>query len=235
MGKRVTFRTRPRIDSFWATRDPGTSTDFAASAYLGPFTNEQMIELWFRAKEIRFQASADWEDDTVSPPDTGTATLDVTLVRVLDSDLSEITDENDLIGEWGGQNTLRFHLTSGNVSGDLFVESPIVEDLGVQIDENDKYWLVFVNDYPLLVIDGDQNLQIRSAATSDTDKVTTNLTFSDSTTAALSIAFEVYNATSISNLSCTIEITKWFPYADKAGSAAWDVDTGLQVNGGPGG
>jgi hypothetical protein len=231
MGERVTYRNRPRIDSFWVVDNVDTVSNLQGFGRLGPFSPAQMMELWFRVKKVRIQASCDWDDETQSPPATGTASLDVTLYRAKtsDSSFSEITHETELLSEWNANATLGFH-HADPTNRFTFTES--FPRSALDQDENGDYWLdEGVPGAPIAVNNGADFGVIASGSTGD---LTVALEFSDGSSVAFDLDFSVSGSTATSNHAATVEVLEWFPYADKAGSPAWAVATGLQINGGPG-
>lgn len=238
MGERVTYRSRPRIDSFWGVGTTDTVANYAGSGWIGPFTRAQLMEFWFRVKKIRIQASCDWEDDFYDPPETGSASIDLTLTRSKTpyEGYEEITSELELLNQWNANEYLGFGTT---VPG-LYTEDNILmfhESLpreSMAIDENGDYWLDASTSFAAIrVISDDYKLLVLGNGTSG--DCVADLTFSDGSTVPIDLTFQVSGATSTSNHTATIEITEWYPYADKAGDLAWDTATGLQDNGGPGG
>lgn len=230
MGDRMTYRTRPRIDSIWAQGEQDTAANFAAAGYTGPFTRRQMMELWFRAKKIRVQASCDWANSGSGT--SGSVSLDQTLVRQYTADPFspdvDIDDERILLQVWHANVTLSFLYDLFFGISYLSLETPRSD---VPVDENGEYWLSNSTASPLFVTDA-AGFDVTTNTSPD---VSADLTFSDGSVVTFDLAMTVAGTTSTSNHAASIDITEWYPYADKSGDPAWNINTGLEINGGPGG
>lgn len=232
MGERVTYRTRPRIDSFWVVDNVDTPANLEGFGRMGPFTRKQLMELWFRVKKIRIIASCDWENDNEDPPDSGSASLDVTVTRVRTSDmtLSDINNETELLDEWNANAYLAFY-DSAEISWFRATES--LPRQSMDQDTNGDYWLD--DGIPGAVLSVSDGADFSVAALGGSGQLTVSLEFSDTSTVSFDLSFVVAGATSTSNRAATVEILEWYPYADRDDDPAWDTATGLQANGGPGG
>lgn len=86
MGRHVSSHSRFRFEFPVGRRETNDAAAMDKTGWAGPFTRSQLVELLWRAEEIRITATGNYEyvfsEAEGAAPLTGTLSLDVTLVRV---------------------------------------------------------------------------------------------------------------------------------------------------------
>lgn len=258
MGKRITWRSRPRADiPFSGSIDDVTSDD--KTNWVGPMSLAQLVELFWRVKTLKFTGTiyidftylTDPEDVSSRVAGSQYYSLDVPLTRrsfigIPPTSYFE-SDETDIFREnlhWGGLAQWAYS-SSGETEIMLSETPPILRD------NSGDYWLKpffrisadsGVYDLPFAGISHGTDTQYDEGTLSDYEMIPAVLSLggADVNFPILWYAYEYgsYNGLDdvvITSATAAIEVTEWFPYATKAGLDAWDTATGAPANGGPGG
>lgn len=234
MGERITVcDTFPHDVMFLA---PYTSTVAAldGAQYIGPFTETQLYEFWFRVKSIRIQGSASYSIE--EPPSSGSRSVDTTITRFSVPTGNLLDTEDDVMTSWGTEDP---YAMKGGLYGSFRTEFDVITPVELTKDENGKYW-IFVGVAGFSTVSDDAKIEVvaggvyySSALPTQQDFNSNVFVFSDGSTIPLALRLSVFGADSISGASASITITEWYPYATNAGTPAWDTATGLNANDGP--
>jgi hypothetical protein len=238
MAYRITWRSRPRPDNgFYAGAAATTAAAQDDLHNIGPFTEAQLTELFWRVRKIKIDATIGWTTDA-DPPETGTDSFSVVLRRCEDNfGLDEITDESVLF--------------STNLSGAsvLFASDAEITDSGGELqfrgkigrDESGKFWLIR-GDEPAIIFASGMESHVSSyeseIAAGDMEVSGAVMELSGGVEIPIYLVAHAYpvglgRPRSVTSATCTVAVEEWFPYKTTTGAAAWNTTTGAAANGGP--
>jgi hypothetical protein len=258
MGKRISSHSRLRFDFPVGRGKTNDASAMDKTGWAGPFTRAQLVELFWRAEEIKITASGDYEyvfsEVEGVEPLTGTLSLDVTLVRV--HSVSGVTSPGDeldvfrsLMTSNYGQYEAEWVGSGASGVGSMYVR------LGSDglLKDAAGYWLAPVGGYAqascgAIISEtleweagGDEETGTWDAGSAIVDlRVILSTTEAGTIAATINlgggaVAFPLQTSCDGGSVSAaTIAVTKWFEYATSTGAAAWNASTGAPVNGGPG-
>ena len=251
MGLRITSRSRPRFDIPFGAGGITDVTSTDKSNWVGPMTLPQYVELLWRVRKITVTGSVffTWveDGDTLS----GSHSLDVTLTRQAVSgsfpsftyeDADEIDVFRDLMTPTGFVRWVNTYDPSD------FLGHAVDDTFTILRDSSGQYWLK-----PWLGAAPDSSNEssvpagvLREGTSSQADiglstvdyrmvSATIRLAGGDVSFPLLWGVGPFCDDVAITSATAYIAPTEWFPYADVAGSDAWNTATGEPANGGPGG
>jgi hypothetical protein len=256
MGKRISSHSRLRFDFPVGRGKTNDASAMDKAGWAGPFTRSQLVELFWRAKEIRITASGNYEYESPAGVLTGTLSLDVTLVRV-DTVLG-VTSPCDELDVFRGLMTSNYGQYEAEWEGYFtggFGRVYIRLGAGGLLKDAAGWWLTPIasGGYAQTSCGAIKSKTLEWEAGGDEETGTwdagsavvalrLNLSTTESGTKAATlnlgggtVAFPLQTSCDGGSVSsATIEITKWFEYATSTGVAAWNASTGAPVNGGPG-
>jgi hypothetical protein len=229
------------------------------TGWAGPFTRAQLVELLWRAEEIRITATGNYEyvfsDLEGAVPLTGTLSLDVLMTRVhtVPSTGTAPGDEVDVFRSLMTSNYGQFEAewkgSAAGGSGGMYIR------LGADglLKDAVGWWLTpGYGGYSQTTCGaiksktlewgagGDEETGTWDAGSAIVDlRVNLSTTESGTMAAALNLGgglvpFPLQTSCDGGSVSAvSIQITKWFEYATSTGAAAWNASTGAPANGGP--
>ena len=236
MSVRITWRARPRADNgFYAGAAATTAAAQDSLHNIGPFTEAQLTELFWRVRKLRIDFTIGWATDD-DPPETGTDSFSVVLRRCEDNfGLDEITEESVLFST---------NLSGGAV---MFVSDPEITDSGgnfqflgkIERDESGKFWITRGDDPAIIYAwGGESSVSSYEAEIAPGDMVVSGAALELSGAVEIPIYLVAHptagmGTRSVTSATCTLVAEEWFPYKTTTGAAAWNTTTGAAANGGP--
>lgn len=219
---------------------PQTTTAAACTTArrVGPMTRQQLIELVWRVREIKFTTSVsftkfteDPEEDPELPGDTVTESGTQTVQQILPGEVEfELFDKNNFVARNGYDNEVVYSQDPAfNAGLGYYLWRSIYKD------ETGKFWIDMVASSRK---DGSAWLQLGRNGDSETATAPQILFMGSLLLSGGSINFPMRTSTSFSiysvnSASCTVEPSGWHEFATTQGDPAWSPTTGAAVNGGP--
>ena len=199
-------------------------------------TRAQYIALVWRVQELSVDFSVTFTnftddpeaEDPTAPGDTETVAATHTIVRYNDTviDNGPIKQTAAIVGNMGG--LLTWRMTANN-----FAQFAFDVATGVFQDEDDKIWVACgmaakKDDSSFISIHNATEAAAEAPGVNFTGKI---IILGEEVDFPMEFIEAVH---SVGSTVCTITPTKFFPYKNSTGSAAWDATTGAPINGGPG-
>lgn len=236
-GQRIAMRSRPRMEAPWGyAPTPILAADAAEAEYLGPLTVAQYVALVWRAQEITVAFSFDWELPG-GDPESGTSGITDGVMKRRDPD-NEIVDSEARLAEINNPLAVDNGVVFSNAQADFSFALPR-GPFGATLfqDENDALWLEPIFSFGSLATTDDDLFYLGWGFASELaiyDLAPFQLEIPGGSPLEFPFAHIGGDAAyTITNVTASIEITKWFPYANAAGDPVWNVTTGAPINGGP--
>jgi len=257
MGTRITSRRWPRLNRYpwpYPTEDTTLSALEAPSdpdqyigpyeSLIGPMSKEAVMELLYRVLRLDFDLYVTYQISDDPPTNatdtaTGTITADTGNFDEYDEIIPPTEAEVFARNRQGGTNPPDAYpfLDRDTELGDLSpMGGSVIRTKAIYEDENGDFWIK--GTFLFTASTGTTVPPSIANSRASIDAYPYDFPALD---VPLSLASGVFNIKAhvavqepFVSASLTITATEWHPYATKSGDPAWDILTGLPINGGPG-